>query len=109
MAGSEKEMFISGGENVYPAEVEVALGAHPAVAECAVVGMPDSRWGEVGCAFVTLRGADLDPAAVKLWLRERLAPYKVPKRFVVLDELPRNASGKAHKPTLAQEALSHAS
>jgi fatty-acyl-CoA synthase len=109
VAGREKEMFISGGENVYPAEVEVALGAHPAVAECAVVGMPDSRWGEVGCAFVTLRGADLDPAAVKLWLRERLAPYKVPKRFVVLDELPRNASGKAHKPTLAQEALSHAS
>jgi fatty-acyl-CoA synthase len=109
VAGRQKEMFISGGENVYPAEVEVALGAHAAVAECAVVGMPDSRWGEVGCAFVVPRDGGFDDAQVKAWLRERLAPYKVPKRFVVLDDLPRNASGKAHKPTLCQEALRHAS
>jgi len=109
VAGREKEMFISGGENVYPAEVEVALGAHPAVAECAVVGMPDSRWGEVGCAFVVPRNGGFDPAQVKGWLRSRLAPYKVPKRFVCLDDLPRNASGKAHKPSLEQEAMSHAS
>jgi fatty-acyl-CoA synthase len=109
VAGRKKEMFISGGENVYPAEVEVVLGTHPAVAECAVVGMPDSRWGEVGCAFVVPREGGLDEAAVKRWLRERLAPYKVPKRFVVIDDLPRNASGKAHKPTLCEEALRHAS
>lgn len=109
VAGRAKEMFISGGENVYPAEVEVALGAHPAVAECAVVGMPDSRWGEVGCAFVVPRGGGLDPATVKAWLRERLAPYKVPKAFVTMQDLPRNASGKASKPALVQEARNHAS
>jgi fatty-acyl-CoA synthase len=109
VAGRKKEMFISGGENVYPAEVEVALGAHPAVAECAVVGMPDSRWGEVGCAFVVPRSGGFDPALVKAWLRDRLAPYKVPKRFVILEDLPRNASGKAHKPSLEREARGHAS
>ncbi len=107
VAGRKKEMFISGGENVYPAEVEVALGAHPDVAECAVVGMPDSRWGEVGCAFVVPRNGSFDAAVVKPWLRERLAPYKVPKRFVCVDDLPRNASGKAHKPSLCREALNH--
>ena len=109
VAGRKKEMFISGGENVYPAEVEVALGDHPAVAECAVVGMPDSRWGEVGCAFVVPRNGGFDAEAIKAWLRQRLAPYKVPKRFVTMDDLPRNASGKAHKPSLEQEARSHAS
>ncbi len=109
VAGREKEMFISGGENVYPAEVEVALGAHPAVAECAVVAMPDSRWGEVGCAFVVPRNGALDSDSLKRWLRDRLAHYKVPKVFVPLDDLPRNASGKASKPALAQEAQRHAS
>ena len=109
VAGRMKEMFISGGENVYPAEVEVVLGAHPAVAECAVVGMPDSRWGEVGCAFVVPRNGGFEPTHLKAWLRERLAPYKVPKAIVSLEDLPRNASGKASKPSLVQEARSHAS
>ncbi|MFH1469294.1 MAG: long-chain fatty acid--CoA ligase [Pseudomonadota bacterium] len=110
VAGRKKEMFISGGENVYPAEVEVALGGHPAIADCAVVGMPDTRWGEVGCAFVVARDPDaFDPAQVKVWLRERIAHYKVPRAFVVLAELPRNANGKVYKPALVQEARGHAS
>lgn len=109
VAGRKKEMFISGGENVYPAEVEVVLGSHPEVAECAVVAMPDSRWGEVGCAFVVPRGAAVDPQAVRSWMRERLAPYKVPKLLLSVDDLPRNSSGKVFKPALVEEARSHAS
>jgi fatty-acyl-CoA synthase len=109
VAGRKKEMFISGGENVYPAEVEVALGSHPAIADCAVVGMPDGRWGEVGCAFVVPRDPGrFDAVAVKAWLRERLAHYKVPKVFVVKGELPRNANGKVYKPALTEEARHHA-
>jgi fatty-acyl-CoA synthase len=94
----KKDMFISGGENVYPAEVEKALADHPRVAACAVVGVPDDKWGEVGRAYVegaALQGVDL--GGLKAWLRERLAAYKVPKQFVALDALPRNASGKVEK------------
>ena len=93
-----KDMFISGGENVYPAEVEQAVHTHPAIAECAVIGVPDERWGEVGRAVVTLReGADLTEAGLLDHLDGRLARYKLPKTVVIVRELPHNASGKLLK------------
>ncbi|WP_030254984.1 o-succinylbenzoate--CoA ligase [Streptomyces violens] len=94
-----KDMIISGGENVYPAEVENALLAHPGIAECAVIGVPDERWGEVPRAVVVAReGCALDPAEVLAALAGRLAKYKIPKSVVVAEELPRTASGKLLKP-----------
>lgn len=98
-----KDMYISGGENVYPAEVEQALHSHPDVAECAVIGVPDETWGEVGRAFVVLReGADLDPADILAHLDGRLARYKLPRSVVFLTELPHNASGKLLKSRLRE-------
>jgi fatty-acyl-CoA synthase len=93
-----KDMYISGGENVYPAEVERVLNAHGDVLEAAVIGVADDRWGEVGRAFLIARpGRTIDVARLGPWCRERLAAYKVPKSFVVLDELPRTAAGKVQK------------
>jgi fatty-acyl-CoA synthase len=93
-----KDMYISGGENVYPAEVEQAIHTHPAIAEAAVIGVPDERWGEVGRAVVTLReGAELTEAELIAHLDGRLARYKIPKSVVVVRELPHNASGKLVK------------
>ncbi|MGH3517413.1 MAG: AMP-binding enzyme [Haloechinothrix sp.] len=90
-----KEVIISGGENIYPAEVESVLYDHPAVAECAVIGVPDEKWGEVGRALVALKpGASADEPELLDFLRERLAKYKVPKTVVLVDALPRNATGK---------------
>ncbi|KGQ21761.1 acyl-CoA synthetase [Thermus filiformis] len=101
IVGRRKEMFISGGENVFPVEVERALYDHPAVLECAVLGMPDPRWGEVGWAFVVLRpGARVDEEELRAFLKARLAGYKVPKRFVFLDELPKSGPGKILKEEL---------
>ncbi len=97
----KKDMFISGGENVYPAEVENAIYEHPAVRECAVIGVPDEKWGEVGRAFVVLRdGHALDQAELERFLSRRLARYKVPRSLVLVDALPRTASGKLLKPAL---------
>ncbi len=99
----KKDLFISGGENVYPAEVEHAIYDHPAVAECAVIGVPDPKWGEVGRALVVTRpGAQLSEAVLIAHCRERLARYKVPKSVVFLDELPRTSSGKVFKPQLRE-------
>lgn len=99
--GRSKDMYISGGENVYPAEVEEVLLAHAAVAEAAVVGVPDQRWGETGLAFVVLKpGAGVPPEVLSAHCRERLARYKVPTRFRVVAELPRLTSGKLDKVTL---------
>jgi fatty-acyl-CoA synthase len=96
-----KDMFVSGGENVYPAEVEDALLTHPAIAECAVIGVPDPVWGEVGRAVVVLRpGARADEDDVLGHLRGRLAKYKIPKSLVVTESLPRTASGKIVKPAV---------
>jgi fatty-acyl-CoA synthase len=96
--GRSKELFISGGENVYPRQVEAVYERHPAVREIAVVGVPDPRWGEVGWAFVVLRpGAALDPAELTRFGREQLAAFKVPQRFVAVAALPRTASGKVQK------------
>ncbi|GAA3751294.1 acyl-CoA synthetase [Salinactinospora qingdaonensis] len=96
-----KDMYVSGGENVYPAEVEAALAAHPAVRECAVVGVPDATWGESGAALV-VPAADHRPTPDELraFLAQRLARYKLPTTVVFADELPRSAVGKVDKPGL---------
>jgi fatty-acyl-CoA synthase len=98
-----KDMFISGGENVYPAEVEQAIHSHPSIAECAVIGVPDERWGEVGRAVVVLReGAELSEEELVAHLEGRLARYKIPRSVVVVPELPHNASGKLVKSALRE-------
>jgi fatty-acyl-CoA synthase len=102
--GRSKDMYISGGENVYPAEVESVITAHPAIGEAAVVGVPDERWGEIGRAFIVLaEGASLDEDDVKRFLSDRLAGYKLPRSFVVLDALPLTVIGKIDKKLLASE------
>ncbi len=98
LAGRARQMFISGGENVYPAEIEAVYASHPDVQEIAVVGVPDPRWGEVGRAYVVLApGAGLDQEGLRRWGAERLASFKLPAGFVALPELPRTASGKVQK------------
>ncbi|EYF01554.1 acyl-CoA synthetase [Chondromyces apiculatus] len=98
IADRKKDMFISGGENVYPVEIEKALYEHAAVAQCAVIGVPDDKWGEVGMAVVVLRqGAAATEDALIAHCRERLARYKVPKSVVFLPELPLSAAGKILK------------
>ena len=104
LVGRLKEMFKSGGFNVYPREVEIAIEAHPAVAMVAVIGVPDPRWYEVGHAFVQpAPGAAIAAPALDAWCRERLANYKVPKAFEVVAELPRLPIGKIDKQTLGRE------
>ena len=103
----KKDMFISGGFNAYPAEVENALLRHPAVGQVAVVGVPDERLGEVGMAFVVPRqSACLDPAEVLSFARDQMANYKVPRYLEVVDELPLNAMGKVLKYELRRRARS---
>lgn len=93
-----KDMIISGGENIYPAEIEDVLLTHPDIAECAVIGVADDKWGEVPRAVVVPReGAAPDPDEVLASLSGRLAKYKIPKSLVLVDELPRTASGKLLK------------
>jgi fatty-acyl-CoA synthase len=95
-------MFISGGENVYPGEVEAALAECPGVGEAVVVGVPDAKWGEVGRAFVVRRAmTDVTADAVIAHARKRLAGYKVPKSVVLVDDLPRLGSGKPDRRALA--------
>jgi HIP---CoA ligase len=106
----KKDMFIVGGFNVYPAEVENDLLRHPSVAQAAVVGAPDHRLGEVGVAFLVPRpGAAIDPDDVIAWARERIANFKVPRRVVVLDALPLNASGKVLKYQLRETVAAQGS
>ena len=111
VAGRKKEMFISGAENVYPAEVEMAFTLHAAVAEAAVVSVPDAKWGEAGIAYVLARLGAPEPSAeaLRAFLRERIAAYKVPRTIHVERELPRTASGKIDKRALTARALSPAS
>lgn len=104
ICGRQKEMFISGGENVFPSEIEEVLLGHPEVAEVAVVGIADEKWGEVGRAHLVVREtapADLG-GSLKSYCRERLAGYKIPKEFRLEVELPKSAAGKVLKTELAK-------
>ena len=110
IAGRLKELVISGGENVYPAEVESVLHDHPAVAEAAVVGVPDERWGEVCAAFVVLReGTTATGDELRAHCAERLARFKVPRSVALVGELPRSALGKVLKDELREAATGVAS
>jgi fatty-acyl-CoA synthase len=103
IVGRLKDMFVSGGENVYPIEVEDALYSHPSVRQCAVVGGADPRWGEVGHAFVVpAEGSVLCPSDLLAFLRSRLAGYKVPKHLELLEALPISPAGKILKRELAE-------
>lgn len=102
----KKDMYISGGENVYPAEVEAALAELHQIGECAVVGVPDERWGEVGRAYVIpVPGQSITPEQVIAHCTGRLAKFKVPKTAVITDLIPRTASGKVQKHLLLKRAL----
>ena len=105
IVGRSKDMFIVGGFNAYPAEIENALLRHDDIQQAAVIGIPDERIGEVGMAFVVLRpGATATGAEIIGWSREQMANYKVPRAVEVLDELPLNATGKVMKETLREQA-----
>lgn len=99
-----KDVYVTGGFNVYPAEVEALLLGHPAVAQIAVVGRSDARMGEVGAAFVVpVQGSSLEQAELIAWARERMANYKVPHEVVVVDSLPMNATMKVLKGQLREQ------
>ena len=97
--GRLKDMIVSGGENVYPAEIEAVLHEHPAVADAAVVGVADERWGEAAAAFIVAERPVSDDE-LRQHCVERLARFKVPKSFAFVDELPRNSMGKIQKSEL---------
>jgi fatty-acyl-CoA synthase len=102
----KKDMYISGGENVYPAEVEAALAELPSVGECAVVGVPNDRWGEVGRAYVIpVPGQSITAEDVIAHCAMRLAKFKVPQTAVITDAIPRTASGKVQKHLLKDQAI----
>lgn len=105
IVGRLKDMYISGGENVYAAEVENQLAEHPDILEAAVIGVPDEKWGEVGCAYLLPQpGRDL-PAdkEITAFCREHLAAYKVPRQYIPVDDFPRTAAGKVQKHLLPQQ------
>lgn len=100
IAGRSKDMFISGGVNIYPAEIEHELMMHPEVKEAAVIGIQDAMWGEVGCAFIVPRNPASPPVDLSNYLAARLAKYKVPKTYEFVSELPRTPYGKVVKHVL---------
>lgn len=102
IVGRSKEMIISGGENIYPAEIESVLAAHPAVAEVAVIGIPDAKWGEVGCACIVPLGDTPTENDLLAFAATRLARYKLPRRIVILSELPKTGAGKIDKKVLQE-------
>lgn len=103
VVGRRKDMFISGAENVYPAEIEQVLRQLKGVKEVAVIGIPDARWGEVGKAFVVRESSDLNEDAVLNHCAKNLAKYKIPKKIVFLDSLPKGDSGKILKKNLPRD------
>jgi fatty-acyl-CoA synthase len=103
VVGRSKELIISGGENIHPAEIENLVAERPEVAECAVVGLPDARWGEVPVLAVVARpGAELDGAALLAGLDGRIARFKLPQRVVQLPALPKTALGKVQRGQLVR-------
>ncbi|CAM4032317.1 o-succinylbenzoate--CoA ligase [Corallococcus exiguus] len=101
------DLIVRGGENLYPAEIEAVLANHPAIAESAVVGVPEPHWGEVPVAFVVLRPGHTLPEDLDAWCRQSLARFKVPARFVAVETLPRNAMSKVERSVLRKQARSH--
>jgi fatty-acyl-CoA synthase len=102
-------MFISGGENVYPVEVEAVLYKHLAVSQVAVIGVPDEKWGEVGRAFVVLKpGAAATEAELLAFMQDHLARFKVPKSVAFVGNLPLSAAGKILKRELRETAMNSA-
>jgi acyl-CoA synthetase (AMP-forming)/AMP-acid ligase II len=98
-----KDMIVSGGENIYPAEVENALMLHPAVADGAIIGVPDDKWGEAVKAIVVLKpGSTADAQTIMAFMRERIARFKCPKSVDFVDSIPRNPSGKILKRVLRE-------
>ena len=105
IVGRAKDMFIVGGFNAYPAEIENALLRHPDIQQAAVIGIPDERLGEVGMAFVVTRaGATVSGAEIVEWSREQMANYKAPRAVELVDGLPLNAAGKVMKDELRERA-----
>ena len=101
--GRDDEMIVSGGENVFPAEVEELLSGHEAIQEAAAIGVDDEKFGQRLRAFVVLRpGGEMSEDDVKAYVKENLARYKVPREVVFMDELPRNPTGKVVKRELEQ-------
>jgi fatty-acyl-CoA synthase len=104
IGGRQKEMYISGGENIYPLEVESALYTHPAVREAAVFGVHSSKWGEVGRAVISLKpGASVTEESLAAWMRDNVARYKIPHRIFITNELKKTAAGKISKAELRKE------
>ena len=103
IAGRKKEMFKSGGYNVYPREVEITLENHPQVDTAVVVSAPDVTWQEVGIAFVVVNSA-IEPNDIISWCRDNLANYKIPKRLFIVDELPLLPIGKVDRNKLKEAA-----
>ena len=99
-----KDMIITGGENVYPREIEELLYSHPEVEECAVIGLPDKEWGERILALITPKaGRTLDTKKLKTYLKSRLSPFKVPKEYFTVDDFPKSPAGKIVKRQLRKQ------
>ena len=103
IVGRSKEVIISGGENIHPAEIEQALAAHPGVLECAAFGVADEEWGEAVAVAVVLRpGMPVSESELRAHLEARIARYKMPRRWLWIDALPKTALGKVQRAALAQ-------
>lgn len=104
IVGRLKEMIKSGGENIYPSEIEDMMHSHPCVAEAALIPVPDPKWGEVGRAIVVLKpGSELTPTDLTAWLREQMAGFKAPKSVVFVDSLPKTGANKVDKQLLSEQ------
>jgi long-chain acyl-CoA synthetase len=101
-----KDMIITGGENVYPKEIEEVLFTHPKVLECTVIGLPDKEWGESATAMVIpKRGQTIDDGELKAYLKTRLSAFKVPKEYRIMDQFPKSPTGKILKRVLRKSML----
>ena len=103
IVGRLKDMIKSGGENIYPAEIEDILHSHPGIAEAAVIPLPDDKWGEVGCAIIALKpNKEINEDALTLWMREQMAHFKVPKKVIFVETLPKTGANKVDKKLLME-------
>ncbi len=104
IVGRKKEMIITGGENVYPLEIEHWLASHPDINEASVIGLPHEKWGEVVTAFVSLHpNRELNEQELNVFCRKKLAAYKIPKKFFIIEELPKTHVGKINKKALYEQ------